>query len=150
MSAGGQSAIHEILPLVNKMRERLEEKRRPAAVAYERLVGPETLADALDAEVGRLESFIRASRVRRVSTGLAGCKLFAFSAAQIKDYDATAGKVRTVAAGLSHNQPGDPSKLADVLIGFVDAPNPPVRLPLGSDTVAAIEAKQASDAAILD
>jgi hypothetical protein len=36
-----------------------------------------------------------------------------------------------------------------VLITFVDAPNPPVRLPLGSDTVAAIEAKHASDAAIL-
>jgi hypothetical protein len=36
-----------------------------------------------------------------------------------------------------------------LFIGRVDAPNPPVRLPLGSDTVAAIEAKNASDAAIL-
>jgi hypothetical protein len=36
-----------------------------------------------------------------------------------------------------------------VLVEFVDAPNPPVRLPLGSDTVAAIEAKYASDTAIL-
>ena len=64
------------------------------------------------------------------------------SPTQIADYEATAGKVRTVAVGLSH-------KLADVLITFVDAPNPPVRLPLGSDTVAATEAKHASDAAIL-
>lgn len=53
-----------------------------------------------------------------------------------------------VAAGLSHNQPGDPQKLADVLIAFADASNPPVRLPLGSDTVAAIEKKHAQDAAI--
>jgi NAD(P)-dependent dehydrogenase (short-subunit alcohol dehydrogenase family) len=68
---------------------------------------------------------------------------------RIADYDATAGRVRTVAADLSHNQPGDPRKLADVLAAFVDAPNPPVRLPLGSDTVAAIEGKHAADRAIL-
>jgi hypothetical protein len=39
--------------------------------------------------------------------------------------------------------------LAKVLIEFADVANPPVRLPLGSDTVAAIEAKHASDAAML-
>jgi len=71
------------------------------------------------------------------------------SPTRIADYDATAGKVRTVAAGLSHKQPGDPAKLADVLAAFVDAPNPPVRLPLGSDTVAAIEKKHEDDRAIL-
>ena len=60
------------------------------------------------------------------------------SSRKIPDYEATAGKVRTVAGGLNHNQPGDPSKLADVLVAFADAPNPPVRLPLGSDTVAAL------------
>jgi hypothetical protein len=36
-----------------------------------------------------------------------------------------------------------------VIVDFADAANPPVRLPLGSDTVAAIEAKHESDAAIL-
>jgi NAD(P)-dependent dehydrogenase (short-subunit alcohol dehydrogenase family) len=71
------------------------------------------------------------------------------SSRQIADYEATAGKVRTRAGGLNHNQPGDPSKLADVLIAFADAPNPPIRLPLGSDTVAAIEAKHQADARIL-
>lgn len=71
------------------------------------------------------------------------------SPAVIADYDDTAGKVRTVAAGLSHNQPGDPARLAQVLVEFAEAPNPPVRLPLGSDTVAAIEAKHEADGAIL-
>jgi NAD(P)-dependent dehydrogenase (short-subunit alcohol dehydrogenase family) len=71
------------------------------------------------------------------------------SPVEIADYAATAGKVRQIAAGLSHNQPGDPAKLASVLVSFADAPNPPVRLPLGSDTVAAIERKLASDAAII-
>ena len=36
-----------------------------------------------------------------------------------------------------------------MLVTFVDAPNPPVRLPLGSDTVAAIEKKHEMDRAIL-
>jgi len=39
--------------------------------------------------------------------------------------------------------------LCQVLIAFVDAPNPPVRLPLGSDTVAATQKKHAHDAANL-
>lgn len=64
-------------------------------------------------------------------------------------YDETAGKIRRVATDLSHNQPGDPSKLADMLIMFTDALIPPVGLLHGSDTVAAIEPKHATDAAIL-
>ena len=60
------------------------------------------------------------------------------SPTRIADYDATAGKVRTVAAGLSHNQPGDPDKLADVLTAFVDAPDPPDDLFM-SNPPAAIE-----------
>jgi hypothetical protein len=71
------------------------------------------------------------------------------STVRIGDYGETAGAVRTRAAGLNHAQPGNPDKLAKVLVDFADAPNPPARLPLGSDTVAAIEAKHASDAAIL-
>ncbi|WP_426954533.1 hypothetical protein [Muricoccus radiodurans] len=61
----------------------------------------------------------------------------------------TVGQIRSVASGLSHNQPGDPARLADVLVAFAEAPNPPVRLPLGSDTVAAIEAKHAANQAIV-
>ena len=72
------------------------------------------------------------------------------SPAIIDDYAETAGRVPTVAAGPSHNQPGDPRKLADVLVTFADTPNPPVRLPLGSDTVAAIGEKHRKDAAILN
>ncbi len=67
----------------------------------------------------------------------------------IDDYAATAGMVRSVATDLSHNQPGNPKKLAAVLLEFADAANPPLRLPLGSDTVAAIEDKHRKDAAIL-
>lgn len=61
----------------------------------------------------------------------------------IADYDATSGAVRRRAQEMNHNQPGDPVKLAAAMIELVDAPNPPLRLPLGTDTLAGIEAKNA-------
>ncbi|WP_118185094.1 oxidoreductase [Paraburkholderia phosphatilytica] len=61
----------------------------------------------------------------------------------IGDYDETAGAVRRKAMEMNHNQPGDPSKLAAAMITLVDAATPPLRLPLGTDTLAAIAAKNA-------
>ena len=61
----------------------------------------------------------------------------------IDDYDETSGAVRRVATQMNHNQPGDPKKLAAAMITLVDAPAPPLRLPLGTDTLAAIAAKNA-------
>lgn len=59
------------------------------------------------------------------------------------DYDATSGTVRRHAADMNHNQPGDPTKLAAAMIELVDAPTPPLRLPLGTDTLKAIAEKNA-------
>ncbi|CAB3749620.1 oxidoreductase [Paraburkholderia humisilvae] len=59
----------------------------------------------------------------------------------IADYAQTVGVTRDVAAGANHAQPGDPNKLAAALLTLADSTNPPVRLPLGSDTVARIGAK---------
>ncbi|MCW0060312.1 SDR family NAD(P)-dependent oxidoreductase, partial [Burkholderia pseudomallei] len=61
----------------------------------------------------------------------------------IEDYDETSGAIRRKAVQMNHNQPGDPAKLAAAMIRLVDAPNPPLRLPLGTDTLAAIAAKNA-------
>jgi NAD(P)-dependent dehydrogenase (short-subunit alcohol dehydrogenase family) len=61
----------------------------------------------------------------------------------IDDYDETSGAVRRKAAQMNHNQPGDPKKLAAAMVTLVDAPHPPLRLPLGTDTLAAIAAKNA-------
>lgn len=73
----------------------------------------------------------------------------AVSPVQIDDYAETAGAVRAAAVALNHNQPGDPTRLAQVLVDFANHPAPPMRLPLGSDTLAAIAHKHAADAAIL-
>ena len=65
------------------------------------------------------------------------------SPSSIADYDSTAGEVRKIAKVVTLNQPGDPDKLAQVMITLFEAEKAPLRLPLGSDCVAAIEGKNA-------
>ena len=63
------------------------------------------------------------------------------TAVRIDDYTDTVGRMRTVAAALNHQQPGDPQRLAQVIVQLAAARKPPTRLALGSDTVARIEEK---------
>jgi NAD(P)-dependent dehydrogenase (short-subunit alcohol dehydrogenase family) len=63
---------------------------------------------------------------------------------EIADYGATVGEMRRFAADHNKQQPGDPLKLARAILRLVAAPNPPVRLPLGLDTIQRIEEKNAS------
>jgi NAD(P)-dependent dehydrogenase (short-subunit alcohol dehydrogenase family) len=109
----------------------------------------EGLSEAMHDELAPLGIHVTVIEPGYFRTDFLDSSSLSVSPRQIPDYEATAGKVRNVAGGLNHKQPGDPSKLADVLISFADAPNPPVRLPLGSDTVAAIEAKHKADSLVL-
>jgi NAD(P)-dependent dehydrogenase (short-subunit alcohol dehydrogenase family) len=61
----------------------------------------------------------------------------------IDDYAESVGEVRKHAVAVNHRQLGNPELLAKALLEIVDAENPPLRMPFGSDTVAAIEAKNA-------
>ncbi|HEY9619922.1 MAG TPA: oxidoreductase [Chroococcales cyanobacterium] len=65
------------------------------------------------------------------------------SAMQIPDYAETVGKTRDVAAGRNYQQPGDPTKLAQAILQMVNTDEPPLRLPLGTDTLQAIAEKNA-------
>jgi hypothetical protein len=49
-----------------------------------------------------------------------------------------AGVARRLA--LNQRQPGDPDRLAKILVALIELEDPPLRLPLGSNAVAAIEA----------
>ena len=66
------------------------------------------------------------------------------SPSHIDDYADTAGAMRSFAASANHAQPGDPAKLARALMTVVDAAEPPLRMPFGSDAVRRIEAKNAA------
>lgn len=61
----------------------------------------------------------------------------------ISDYEGTSGATRVRAASLNHQQPGDPQQLAVAMLKLADANEPPLRLPLGTDTLAAIAQKNA-------
>jgi NAD(P)-dependent dehydrogenase (short-subunit alcohol dehydrogenase family) len=65
----------------------------------------------------------------------------------IADYAATAGVVRERATAANHQQPGDPVRLAAAMVKLVDAEQPPLRMPFGTDTLAAIANKNAHVAA---
>ncbi|SPA56055.1 oxidoreductase [Cupriavidus taiwanensis] len=101
----------------------------------------EGLTEALSAELAPLgvratvvepgffrTDFLDASSLVRVGT-------------EIGEYAETVGAMRAHMASANHQQPGDPARLATALLALADSDNPPVRLPLGSDTVARIADK---------
>ncbi|HVZ15083.1 MAG TPA: SDR family NAD(P)-dependent oxidoreductase [Bauldia sp.] len=55
------------------------------------------------------------------------------------EYESTVGAASRYQRDYNGNQPGDPNKAAKVLLKIVELPDPPLRLPLGSDAVQAIE-----------
>jgi NAD(P)-dependent dehydrogenase (short-subunit alcohol dehydrogenase family) len=61
----------------------------------------------------------------------------------IDDYDSTAGESRRSAKLYNHLQPGDPAKLAQAMLRLVATENPPLRLQMGTDALAVVEAKNA-------
>ncbi|ABR60061.1 SDR family NAD(P)-dependent oxidoreductase [Sinorhizobium medicae] len=106
----------------------------------------EGLSEALHAELAPLGIHVTVIEPGYFRTDFLDSSSLSVSGNRIADYDSTAGAVREHASAMNHNQPGDPEKFARQLVAFADVADPPVRVPFGSDTVAAIEAKHASDA----
>jgi NAD(P)-dependent dehydrogenase (short-subunit alcohol dehydrogenase family) len=65
-------------------------------------------------------------------------------------YAATVGALQEAIAGNDGRQPGDPVKAAAALVDLAAADDPPLRLQLGSDSVALVEGKLATVADELD
>ncbi|MVT65050.1 SDR family NAD(P)-dependent oxidoreductase [Bradyrhizobium pachyrhizi] len=103
----------------------------------------EGISEALAAEVAPLGIKVTVVEPGFFRTDFLDESSLSRTAHQIEDYHASVGKTRAVAADFNHGQRGDPRKLAGAMLKLVNADNPPLRLPLGSDTVERIETKNA-------
>ncbi|WP_456781784.1 oxidoreductase [Bradyrhizobium sp. USDA 3315] len=103
----------------------------------------EGISEALAAEVAPLGIKVTVVEPGFFRTDFLDESSLSRTAQQIEDYHASVGKTRAVAADFNHGQRGDPRKLAGAILKLVNAETPPLRLPLGSDTVERIETKNA-------
>jgi len=95
----------------------------------------EGMSEALADEVRPLGIKVLIVEPGAFRTGLFGSTT---DSEQIGDYSATVGTTRQMIQVSDGRQPGDPAKAAAAIITAIDAPQTPLRLPLGDDAVDAI------------
>ena len=103
----------------------------------------EGLSEALHAEVAPLGIHVTVVEPGYFRTDFLDGSSLGKTERDITDYAATVGRMREMAAARNHLQPGDPVKLAQALIELVHAPDPPLRLPLGTDALQVVAEKNA-------
>ena len=103
----------------------------------------EGISEALAGEVAPLDIKVTVVEPGFFRTDFLDETSLSRTALEIDDYSDSVGKTRAHAADANHGQRGDPRKLAQAFIKLANTENPPLRLPLGSDTVERIEAKNA-------
>jgi NAD(P)-dependent dehydrogenase (short-subunit alcohol dehydrogenase family) len=103
----------------------------------------EGLTEALAMELAPLGIFATTVEPGFFRTDFLDPKSLTTAPHSIPDYAESVGAMRTAMADANHQQPNNPEKVGPAMLALVNAKNPPVRLPLGRDTVEAIEKKNA-------
>ena len=101
----------------------------------------EGISEALSIELAPLGIHATVVEPGYFRTDFLSAQSLSSTAARIDDYAGTVGEMRSFAAAVNHQQPGDPQRLAQAIVQLAAARTPPTRLALGSDTVARIEEK---------
>jgi NAD(P)-dependent dehydrogenase (short-subunit alcohol dehydrogenase family) len=95
----------------------------------------EGLSEALADEVRPLGIKVLIVEPGAFRTGLFGSHS---ASASLPDYADTVGRTREMVESGAGTQPGDPAKAAAAILTALDAPDTPLRLPLGDDAVDAV------------
>ncbi len=103
----------------------------------------EGLTEALHAELAPLGIHATVVEPGYFRTEFLDTASLSVSPMVLEDYAESAGVVREVARRINLNQPGDPVRLARAMMQLVASPTPPLRLPLGTDTLQTIADKHA-------
>jgi len=103
----------------------------------------EGLTEALHDELAPLGIHVTVVEPGYFRTDFLDSSSLAATVARISDYAYTVGKIREFAAAHNHEQTGDPAKLGKAILELANVATPPVRLPLGTDTLKRIGEKNA-------
>ena len=93
----------------------------------------EGYSEALAAEVGPLGIRVLVVEPGAFRTSFSGGGLH--ESEPIAAYEDTVGPTRRMIKGIDGTQPGDPARAATAILRALDAPDAPLRLPLGDDAV---------------
>lgn len=100
----------------------------------------EGMSEALSLEVAPLGIKVTLVEPGPFRTKWAGGSM-KFTKANIEDYAATSGKLRSTITGYSGAQPGDPLKGARAVLQIIETENPPLRLLLGKTAIERAKSK---------
>ena len=95
----------------------------------------EGITEGLALEVNSLGIKVTALAPGLFSTDFLAGDSFQLSETALPAYENSVGQIRQAVNHLHGNQPGDPAKLAGVIINLANSENPPVHLPVGKDSV---------------
>lgn len=101
----------------------------------------EGISEAMRAELAPLGIWVTIVEPGAFRTDFLDPSSLRFASRTIDDYAETAGQIREWAARANRQQLGDPAKAAAAIISIATSPEPPLRLPLGSDSLDRIEDK---------
>ncbi|MNQ67684.1 3-oxoacyl-[acyl-carrier-protein] reductase FabG [compost metagenome] len=101
----------------------------------------EGITEGLALEVKPLGIQVTAAAPGYFRTKFASTESYQAAEKIVEDYKETVGHVRGFISQIDGNQPGNPVKLAEVIVNLAQSENPPIHLPLGSDAVAAFRIK---------